>query len=65
MEFSTSENDNDEWNGDNCADYKGAANWWRNCGFNNMNGKYGGNGDIGQKFMCWYRFNYKWQALNL
>ena len=62
MEFTTSDKDNDAA-GYNCADYIGGANWWRSCGSNNMNGKYGGNGDSGRKFMSWYYFDYDWQAL--
>ena len=51
MEFTTSDNDNDAWSGGSCADYMGAANWWEDCGHNNINGRYGGNGDSGIKFM--------------
>ena len=54
MEFSTFDKDNDESSG-NCAANLGGANWWRNCGFNNMNGKYERN-DNGWKFMWWWRF---------
>ena len=45
MEFSTSDNGNDAWSSDNCAAHFGGGNWWGDCD-NNMNGKYGGNGDI-------------------
>ena len=61
MEFSTFDKDKDA-SEDNCADDMGGANWWRNCGSNNVNGEYGGNGDSG-KFMSWYQFDNSWQAL--
>ena len=54
--FSTSDNDNDGWDRGNCVDHYG-ANWWGKCGNNNINGKYGGNGDIGNEFMWWQSFN--------
>jgi len=54
MEFSTFDKDNDASDG-NCAASFG-ANWWRACGSNNINGKYGGNGDSGNEFMCWKGF---------
>ena len=57
MEFSTFDNDNDKWSDVNCAAFHGGANWWGiNCGFNNINGKYGGNGDSGGEFMFWTGF---------
>jgi len=56
MEFSTFDNDNDEWRGD-CAASRGGANWWESCGGNNMNGKYGGKGDIDREFMWWWLFD--------
>ena len=56
MEFSTSDNDNDASDG-NCAATYGGGNWWAACGSNNINGKYGGNGDIGNEFMWWQSFN--------
>ena len=62
MQFSTSDNDNDDWGG-NCAAYQGAANWWKYCGHNNMNGKYGGNGDIGVKLMYWWYFDNNFMSL--
>ena len=55
MEFTTFDRDNDAWSDGNCADGWG-ANWWGNCGSNNMNGKYGANGDIGKEFMWWKGF---------
>ena len=57
MAFSTSDRDHDELS-DNCAAYHGGANWWGGgCGWNNINGKYGGNGDIGEYFMFWFDFD--------
>ena len=41
----------------------GAANWWDNCGEANINGKYGGNGDSGWQYMCWYNFDNTKMAL--
>ena len=52
MEFTTFDNDNDA-SRDNCAD-GGAANWWADCGANNINGKYGSNRDRGHEFMFWW-----------
>jgi len=64
MEFSTPDNDNDAWSDGNCADWMGGANWWYDCGEININGKYGGDGDIGHKFMYWLGFdNDKFMAL--
>ena len=56
MEFTTSDNDNDERIDGNCADAWG-SNWWGNCGWNSINGKYGGDGDIGGEFMWWWHFD--------
>jgi len=56
-EFSTSDTDNDEYFRGNCAALWGGANWWGYCGHNNINGKYGGNGDIGIEFMWWHHFD--------
>ena len=56
MEFSTSDRDNDEWGGVDCAADYGAGNWWRSCGYNNINGKYGvSNGST--DFMYWFYFD--------
>merc|ERR1719427_704460 len=57
MEFTTFDDDNDAWRYVNCAYFYGGANWWNRCGHNNINGKYGGNGDIGWKFMHWWHFD--------
>ena len=62
MKFSTSDNDNDDWGG-NCVAYHGAAKWWKECGHNNMNGKYGGNGDIGVKLIYWWYFDNNFMSL--
>ena len=58
MEFSTYDNDNDAESDGNCAADRGGANWWKDCGHNNINGKYGGKADSGYEFMYWWRFNY-------
>ena len=63
MEFSTFDNDNDDWSIVNCAARRGGANWWENCGWNNINGKYGRNGDIGWEFMFWWHFDHNEMAL--
>ena len=63
MEFTTSDNDHDEWIDVNCAVRNSGANWWGDCGMNNMNGKYGGNGDSGHEFMRWWYFDYNSMAL--
>ena len=60
MNFSTFDNNNDASNSRssaNCAGVFGGGNWWGNCGNNNINGKYGGNGDIGPEFMWWLDFD--------
>ena len=58
MEFSTFDNDNDALSGFNCAaELGGAGNWWGNCGRNSINGKYGGNGYSGGRYMWWYHFD--------
>ena len=63
MKFATSDKDNDG-NGANCAaDVGGAGNWWARCGWNNINGKYGGKGDNGIKYMHWYSFDNNYMAL--
>jgi len=56
MKFSTPDKDNDECSSFNCADY-GGSNWWRNCGSNTINGKYGDNKNKYAKFMYWYSFD--------
>ena len=56
MEFSTSDNDNDAWSGGNCAAVRVGANWWNGCGRNNINGKYGREGESGREFMSWWHF---------
>ena len=62
MEFSTSDNDNDEESNDSCAAFYG-ANWWKECGLNNINGKYDSSGDINRKSMWWYYFDNKYMSL--
>ena len=56
--FSTFDNDNDEC-GCNCAAlyHGGGGNWWGSCGRQNINGKYGGDGDSGDEFMFWFGFD--------
>ena len=55
MEFSTFDNDHDKHANENCAAYHGGGgNWMKSCSRNNMNGKYGRNGDEGDQFMFWY-----------
>ena len=63
MEFSTSDNDNDEWSAVNCALRNSGANWWKSCGDNNINGNYGGKGDSDWEFMRWYYFDNNDMAL--
>ena len=63
MKFSTSDNDNDDEIDTNCAAHYGGGNWWADCGFNSINGKYGGNEDIGGQFMRWRHFDNNDMAL--
>ena len=60
MQFSTYEQDNDVDSGRNCAaDYGGnGGNWNRYCFRQNMNGKYGADGDAGDEFMYWGYFDF-------
>ena len=53
MEFTTHDNDNDEWGGNCAADRGNAGNWWGWCGNQNMNGVYGQEDDTGPDFMTW------------
>ena len=62
MEFSTTDTDNDKCSC-NCADGGWGANWWNSCGSNNINGKYGGDGDAGGEFIFWYWFDNNRKAL--
>jgi len=65
MQFSTYEVDNDEWNWGNCAtEYGYGGNWYyEQCTGQNMNGKFGEDGDEGQIFMYWSLFDYNYMAL--
>ena len=63
MEFTTHDNDNDAYDSGNCASSYSGGNWWDDCGQQNINGIYGGNGDIGGKYIMWYHFNNDRMAL--
>ena len=65
MWFSTFDNDNGLYIDKNCAaDY--GANWWgEDYGRNNINGRYGGNGDSGLEFMHWFLFDRRRENLAL
>ena len=58
MKFSTKEVDNDEFGG-NCATAYGGSggNWYRSCHEQNLNGKYGKEGNAGHEFMSWTNFD--------
>ena len=51
--------DNDEWRDRNCATRYGGngGNWFNGCHEQNMNGKYGADGDSGGNYMYWWDFN--------
>ena len=70
MKFSTSDKDNDARSDWNCATWHGGANWWNGegweiCGYNNMNGKYGVNGEGGHQFMWWFHYDYFWSLKSM
>ena len=56
--FSTYDNDHDVNYSGNSAVHCGGANWWgSSCIWNNINGKYGGEGYGGSEFMYWWHFD--------
>ena len=57
MAFSTFDEDNDVWRGNCATDRGGGGNWWKECGRQNINGKYGNKGDSGAEFMFWLNFD--------
>ena len=58
MQFSTYDVDNDDWSDVNCAtNYGNGGNWYRYCALQNMNGKYGVDGDAGGDYMFWLYFD--------
>ena len=60
MEFSTKDNDNDQWSGASCA--KTFTAWWYNsCHFSNLNGLYGLHGVHDSRGIYWS----SWQAYSL
>ena len=58
MQFSTYDVDNDESSA-NCATMYGGngGNWNQACLDQNMNGKYGADGDQSSEFMYWWKFD--------
>ena len=64
MEFSTYDVDNDELSNGNCATIRGyGGNWYKYCTNQNINGKFGQEGDEGVEFMNWFHFDTSWMAL--
>merc|ERR1719376_1844447 len=58
MQFSTYDVDNDEYSANCATRYDGnGGNWFNACLRQNMNGKYGGDGDEGSDYMSWYKFD--------
>ena len=54
MEFSCFDNNSF----DECSkNYGDGGNWWYLGAYNNINGKYDSNGDIGDEFMWWIDFD--------
>ena len=51
------DNDNEAWSRCNCAAKYGGGNWWGNWGYQNINGKYGGNRDSSSEFMYYFNSN--------
>ena len=52
MEFSTKDNDNDQWSDDSCAKYYNAW-WYSHCHRSDLNGLYGVDGTIGVYWDSW------------
>ena len=58
MQFSTYGVDNDDWSDVNCATrYGNGGNWFNSCLYQNMNAKYGADGNEGSYYMFWYMFD--------
>ena len=57
MQFSTYDVDNDESSANCATEYGNGGNWFNNCHTNNLNGKYGADGDAGVEFMYWNYFD--------
>ena len=67
MLFSTFDQDNDQWSGNNCASksvsFGGGAGWWNYCGYENLNGYNYGTAKISPKGMHWYNWGNKRECL--
>ena len=67
MQFSTFDQDNDQWPYGNCAStnktWGGGAGWWNHCGWENLNGYNFGNGKISPRCMTWYEWGGKEECL--
>ena len=65
MEFTTRDVDNDLQSYGNCATTRGygGGNWYRACTQQNMNAKFGEDGEEGAEFMSWWHFDNNWMAL--
>ena len=67
MQFSTFDQDNDQWSGGNCASkssfYGGGAGWFNGCGLENLNGYNYGTAKISSKCMFWYDWGDKQECL--
>ncbi|XP_062609914.1 ficolin-1-like, partial [Saccostrea cucullata] len=63
MKFSTQDQDNDNWSGDNCATSSHGAWWYRACAWSNLNGLYGQAGDSGGKYTTWYHWKSNFDSL--
>ena len=67
MQFSTIDQDNDQWQYGNCAGkskgFGGGAGWWNDCGLENLNGYNYGTAIDSAKCMSWYQWGNKWECL--
>jgi hypothetical protein len=62
-QFSTRDQDNDGWSGDNCAVDCHGAWWYGYCHYSNLNGLYGGPGVSGTRYNRWYHWKNNRESL--